>query len=85
MIVPDPRKKIATILMARMNKDGKETASNMLPEEDVDADGEGLKAAAEDIIRAMDSKSAMALADAMKSFFMMCDAMPHAEGGEEQE
>lgn len=41
---------------------------------------EGLKEAAEDILRAINSKSAMDLAKAIKSAFEICDSYPHEEG-----
>lgn len=45
----------------------------------------GLVASAEDVLSAIASKSAEALADALYDFFAQCDSMPHSEGEHEEE
>lgn len=44
---------------------------------------EGLVSAAEDIIRAYETKDAKKLAEAFKAAFQICDSMPHEEGPHE--
>ena len=46
---------------------------------------EGLHAAAEDILSAVESKDSTALVSALHNFFEMCDEMPHEEGPHEEE
>jgi hypothetical protein len=46
---------------------------------------EGLKVAAKEVREALESKDDEALAEALHSFFMECDAMPHKEGEHEEE
>lgn len=43
----------------------------------------GLEAAAEDVLRAVDSRSVIDLAKALHNAFQICDAMPHEEGEHE--
>lgn len=47
-----------------------------------DESKEGLKAAAEDILAAVEKKDVSGLVSALEAFFYMCDEMPHEEGGE---
>lgn len=46
----------------------------------MDESKEGLKACAEEILKAVHSADASALEEALESFFYLCDAMPHEEG-----
>lgn len=41
---------------------------------------ESLHAIAEEVLHAVEAKDAAALADALKAFFHVADAMPHEEG-----
>lgn len=45
----------------------------------------GLVASADEVLAAVASKNASALADALYDFFMQCDSMPHPEGEHEEE
>lgn len=49
-------------------------------DESQDSDSAGLEAAAQDILNAIKSGDAKALASAIKSAFEICDASPHVEG-----
>lgn len=71
-------KKISSIIIARR---GKDTASEMSNETEAPSSKvhEGLKSAAEDVINAIESKSAIDLASALQSFFEMCGEMPAEE------
>jgi hypothetical protein len=73
------KKKVTQLIVNRKN--GKDVELN--PE--MGGDDDGLKAAAEDILRALESKSASDLAQAFKSAFQICDAMPHDEGGSDED
>lgn len=87
----DGKKKLASIIVARMGDRGEDMkASNEEafnkragePEsEEVD---EGLLAAAEEVKAAM-AKEPKDLAMALKNFFYLCDAEPHVEGEHEEE
>lgn len=50
------------------------------PEESKDDNQEGLKACAQDLISAIESKDATRAAEALKAFFEIADSMPHEEG-----
>ena len=56
------------------------------PDADSDDEGgdEGLHAGAEAVLSAIEKKDAAELADALHSFFEMCDARPHVEGEHEE-
>lgn len=73
MIIPDD-KKAATIILAKRDGNGKETSAPAMPEESLNPEMEGLKAVAEDIMRAINSKSAHDLSQALKAFVEMCDS-----------
>jgi hypothetical protein len=68
-------RKIASVLVAKRSPEGEETT---MPEVD-----EGLMAAAEDLIRAVHSKDAHAVASALKAAFEISDSQPHEEGPHE--
>lgn len=77
------KKKIATVIVSRLGKDGKDETSEAMPE---DGGGDELHALAEDLLHAVSTKSAMAVADAIRAMFLACEKSPHAEaGGEESE
>lgn len=44
---------------------------------------EGLNVAASDLIKALGAKDAVAVAQALKAAFEICDSMPHEEGPHE--
>lgn len=77
MIMPNP-KKVATVIVSKM-RDGHETHQEVKPEEAIDEHHEALKAIAEDIMHAMESKSAHSLATAMKAF------IAHHESADDRE
>jgi hypothetical protein len=62
VIIPD-KKKMATAIVAQMGSGGEEVA---------EADGDAHEALAEEIISAVKSGSAAALADALKAFYAEC-------------
>lgn len=71
-------KKITSVIIARRGKPDLEAS----PEVDMSEDSmdPGLKEAAEDVMRAFETKSVTDLAKALKSVFEICDASPHEEG-----
>lgn len=70
------KKKFATVIVSRMGKDGRSEESEAKPE---DGYGDELHALAEDLLHAVGTKSASAVADAFKAMFLACEAKPHAE------
>ncbi len=69
MIIPDKRK-AASIIVSKMGQDMPDDGGGDAPD---DGGDEGLKAAAEDVLSAIEGKSADALKDALKAFFQMVD------------
>lgn len=71
-------KKMTSVIIARRGKPDLETA----PEVDMSQDkmDPAMKAAAEDVMRAIEGKSVHDLARALQSAFEICDSMPHEEG-----
>lgn len=65
MIFPDS-KKAAGVILSKM---GGDKMTEMKPEEEMDDKSEGLRASAEDILMAIDSKSSSDLMTALKSFY----------------
>ena len=94
MIMGGDKKKIATMIVARFGKpkdeEGKEKNAKAFeeralePEMESDVDP-GMMAGAEEVMAAMHSKDAAALAKSLQAFFQMCDAEPHVEGEHEEE
>lgn len=72
-------KKIVSVISSRRGKnpDIEVNAEVEAPGQEMDA---GLKAAAEDLLRALDTRSAIDLAKAFRAAFEICDAYPHQEG-----
>jgi hypothetical protein len=76
-------KKITSVIIARHGKPDLETHSEEeSPDSDLDP---GMKMAAEDVMRAFESKSVIDLAKALHSAFQIFDSMPHEEGPHEEE
>ena len=65
-------KKMSSVIVAKMKPEG-----GVEPEEATDS---SLEMAAEELIRAVHSKDASAVATALQAAFEVCDAMPHEEG-----
>ena len=75
-MVHDDKAAIAIILGKMKPKHGghdAEERAEMHPDE-------SLHACAEDLLGAIEAKDAAGVADALKAFFHICDAMPHEEG-----
>lgn len=67
-------KKISSVIIARRGKPDLETSPEVdMGEDKVDP---GLKEAAEDMMRAFESKSVIDLAKALKSAYEICDSYP---------
>lgn len=67
MIIPDKRKAISVIL-ARHNTSGVQDHAEMKPEHEMDDGDANLKSIAEDVIRALEQKSAHDLMMALRAF-----------------
>lgn len=74
------KKKIAASIMQKHGKSLDAASEVEAPNSSLP---EGLKGAAEDIMQALQSKSAVDLASALHKAFMICDASPHVEGEHE--
>ena len=75
------QKQIVGSIMSRRGKRDVETSNEIESGEGMDP---GLKEAAADIMGALQSKSVIDLAKALKAAFQVCEAMPHDENeGEE--
>lgn len=72
MIIPD-RKKMATMIVAEHLHGGPE-------EETTEASGDSYTALAEEVLAAVKSGSASALADALKAFHAECESGEYEEG-----
>lgn len=73
------KKKAVSVLLARRGKSPDIEVANETEVGDSDIDP-GLKEAAEDILRAIQTKSVIDLAKALKAAFTVADSMPHEEG-----
>jgi hypothetical protein len=80
MIIPGAKKKMASAILAFNGKD--EAAEPVAEEQD---EGAGLSAASAEVIEAIHNNDSDALADALKSFWELCEAQPHTEGPNEAE
>jgi hypothetical protein len=74
-MVHDDKAAVAIILGKMKPKDG-----HMAEEEAESHPDEAMHACAEELLAAIEAKDAMGVADAMKAFFHIADAMPHEEG-----
>lgn len=82
-MVHDEKAAVA-IILGKMKPKG----SHMAEEHAEMHPDESLHACAEDLLGAIKTNDAAGVADALKAFFHICDAMPHEEGehmSEEQE
>lgn len=85
MIIPD-RKKLATIIVAKMHSDG---GKNSQGHEEAPEDGEhddhmdGVVAAMSDFLEALDRKSSQDMAEAFMAAFQCAEMMPHEENEED--
>jgi hypothetical protein len=72
MIMNDPRKKMATLIVAKLKKGGESMKEQ--PEKDgAEQELNSHEIAADEILSAIESKDAKALTEALKSFVEMCD------------
>jgi hypothetical protein len=78
----DPKKIASAAMTVKGGKTMEHNPEVEAPDSDMDG---GLKSAAEDVLMAIEHKSVMDLAKALKSAFMILDAMPHEEGEHEEE
>lgn len=76
--VMPPKKKIAQTIVARGFADGGEVVAQAGEAESDDQIA--MKAIGEDIMKAIETKNPLALAETIKTLFMIADALPHAEG-----
>lgn len=81
MIIPD-KKKAVTVILSKLRPDGSETRQDVLPEDEMDENDSDLKAIAEDMLHAYESKSASDLVTALKAFIscMKDDDSEESEG-----
>lgn len=75
MIIPD-KKKVATVILAGLKPHDEE------PEKKVSSVPEGLKSSAEDILSAIENKSAESLAQALQSFWDQCESYEPSDPSE---
>jgi len=73
-------KKMASVIIASRKPDGKIETEGEEGEENA-----GLVSAAEDLLRAIATKDATAVAQALQSAFEICDSQPHEEGEHTEE
>lgn len=73
----DHKKTVSLIMQKRKGETGFTSEPNEIQAPN---SHEGLEAAAEDLIAAVESKDKRAVAAALKSAFEICDASPHDEG-----
>lgn len=75
-------------LKSKQNQSGVITTTRKpdeVPKEDQDDSGDGMKACAEDILRAISSKDSDHLAEALHAAFQIFDAAPHKEADHESD
>lgn len=72
-----PSKKIAQVIVNKRGKDLDQTAEVEAPSSDLSPE---LKSAAEDLLAAIQGKSAIGIAQALKAAFEQLDEEPHEEG-----
>lgn len=82
MIIGDDKKKLATIILSKMRPDGSADSQDVKPEKQMDEKNEGLHAACEDILQAINDKSPGDLLVALKAFFDMADEQADEAEGE---
>lgn len=70
-------KKIATLMVSRRGKPGVAAKNEVVPG---DGENPGLISAAEDLMSAIEQKSRVDIARALRAAFEICDAEPHNEG-----
>lgn len=73
----EPKKMSSVIIAKRGKTDLHQADESLAPESEMDP---GLHEAAQDILRAIDAKSSIDLAKAIKAAFEICDSYPHEEG-----
>ena len=82
----DKKRAVGSIMSMRGKKPAVEVASEVeAPGSEMD---EGLKAACEDLLGAIERKSVMDMAKAFQAAFLACEEEPHVEGehiGEEEQ
>lgn len=76
MLTPPDKKSVSALILSKMKPDAE------VANEEVDPKMEGLKASAEDIIGAIQSKSAVDLVSALNSYFDQKEQEEDAEQGE---
>jgi hypothetical protein len=74
-MVLDPRK-IATVITGTMDRNG---------QDDTPMEGDPLKPLAEDLIDAVQRRSAVDVIEAFRALFLACESQPHEESGEDDE
>lgn len=80
MIIPDDKKKVTTLILSRMKKDGGIQNTEAKPEQSMEMDP--LDAICEDFLHAIGSKSIQGIKDAMNAFYA---AKESGEGDESEE
>jgi hypothetical protein len=71
-------KATVAIILGKMKP--KHDGAHMAEEQAEEHPDDSLLACAEDLLHAIEAKDAAGVADALKAFFHICDAMPHEEG-----
>jgi hypothetical protein len=71
-------KKMSSMIIAKVSPKGE-----TMPQGAEDEENMGLVVAAEDLLAAIASKDANAVAEALRAAFQMCDMEPHVEGPHE--
>lgn len=74
MIIPD-KKKAVTVILSKLGKGGDEKSQEVKPESAMGEHQEAMKTIAEDIMQAMQDKSAMDLANALEALVREIQAM----------
>lgn len=76
------KKRMATTIMERRNKDGSKGASAEAQPED--GPSNGLSDLSVDLLQAIERKSTSEIADAFQAMFDYCESKPHEEYDEEE-
>lgn len=84
MIIPD-KKKAVTVILSKLKPSGGESLTRVKPEEEMDPAQGALKAIAEDLLSAIDSRSASDLAQALGAFMAEIQAQDSIQDAEEAE